>query len=143
MALTLADHALLQRTVTLAESAIGLSEPNPRVGCVLHDAQGRFAGEGFTQQAGAAHAEVMALRDAAGRGHDEAGGTAWVSLEPCAHQGRTPPCADALVNAGVARVVAALVRIVAMTCVIDANHLTERHHTAHAVRRATRLLHVK
>ena len=107
MALTLADHAHNQRTVTLAESAIGLSEPNPRVGCVLHDAQGRFAGEGFTQQAGAAHAEVMALRDAAGRGHDVAGGTAWVSLEPCAHHGRTPPCVDALIAARLARVVVA------------------------------------
>ncbi len=105
MALTPADLALLQRALSLAESSIGLSEPNPRVGCVLNDAQGQLVGEGFTQQAGGAHAEVMALRQAAALGRSVKGGTAWVSLEPCAHHGRTPPCADALVSAGLARVV--------------------------------------
>lgn len=102
------DQRLLQRAIALAEGAIGLSEPNPRVGCVIHDAQGRLAGEGHTQQAGGAHAEVMALRAAQAAGIDVAGGTAWVSLEPCAHHGRTPPCADALVAAGLSRVVVAL-----------------------------------
>ncbi|MEK8048802.1 bifunctional diaminohydroxyphosphoribosylaminopyrimidine deaminase/5-amino-6-(5-phosphoribosylamino)uracil reductase RibD [Ideonella sp. DXS22W] len=103
-----ADQLLLQRAITLAEGAIGVSEPNPRVGCVIHDAQGRLAGEGHTQQAGGPHAEVMALRAAREAGIDVSGGTAWVSLEPCAHHGRTPPCADALVAAGIARVVVAL-----------------------------------
>ncbi len=107
MPLSQGDHDLLLRAVALAHQAIGLSDPNPRVGCVLHDARGRPAGEGFTQQAGGHHAEVMALRAAAAAGHDIRGGTAWVSLEPCAHHGRTPPCCDALVAAGLARVVVA------------------------------------
>ena len=108
MALSAADHALLLKAVELAQAAIGLSDPNPRVGCVLHDAAGQLAGLGFTQQAGGPHAEVMALRQAAAAGRSLAGGTAWVSLEPCAHHGRTPPCADALINAGLARVVVAV-----------------------------------
>ncbi len=108
MALSAADHALLLKAVELAQTAIGLSDPNPRVGCVLHDAAGQLAGLGFTQQAGGPHAEVMALRQAAAAGRSLAGGTAWVSLEPCAHHGRTPPCADALINAGLARVVVAV-----------------------------------
>jgi len=103
-----ADQALLLRAVALAEQSIGLSDPNPRVGCVLHTAGGQLAGEGFTQQAGGPHAEVMALRAAAVQGAPLAGGTAWVSLEPCAHHGRTPPCADALIAAGLSRVVVAL-----------------------------------
>lgn len=105
MALTPADEALLHRAIDLARQSIGLSEPNPRVGCVLHDAQGRLVGEGHTQQAGGPHAEVVALR--AATGHNLRGGTAWVSLEPCAHHGRTPPCCDALIAAGLARVVVA------------------------------------
>lgn len=108
MALSPQDQALLRRAVALAEGAIGLSDPNPRVGCVLHDAQGRLIGEGHTQQAGGPHAEVVALRAAQAAGHPTAGGTAWVSLEPCAHHGRTPPCADALAAAGLARVVVAM-----------------------------------
>lgn len=108
MALSNHDQDRLLRAVELARQAIGLSDPNPRVGCVLHDAQGQPAGEGFTQQAGGPHAEVMALRDAAARGRPLQGGTAWVSLEPCAHHGRTPPCCDALIQAGLARVVVAL-----------------------------------
>jgi diaminohydroxyphosphoribosylaminopyrimidine deaminase / 5-amino-6-(5-phosphoribosylamino)uracil reductase len=102
------DQALLLRAVALAEQSIGLSDPNPRVGCVLRTADGQLAGEGFTQQAGGPHAEVMAMRAAAAAGHALAGGTAWVSLEPCAHHGRTPPCADALIAAGLARVVIAM-----------------------------------
>jgi diaminohydroxyphosphoribosylaminopyrimidine deaminase/5-amino-6-(5-phosphoribosylamino)uracil reductase len=108
MPLSATDHALLLRSVALAQGSVGLSDPNPRVGCVLHDAAGRLAGEGFTQQAGGPHAEVMALRAAAAAGKSLVGGTAWVSLEPCAHQGRTPPCADALIAAGLARVVVAV-----------------------------------
>ena len=108
MTLSAQDEALLLRAVALAGQSIGLSDPNPRVGCVLHAADGSLAGEGFTQRAGGPHAEVMALRDAAANGKSLAGGTAWVSLEPCAHHGRTPPCADALIAAGLARVVVAL-----------------------------------
>jgi diaminohydroxyphosphoribosylaminopyrimidine deaminase / 5-amino-6-(5-phosphoribosylamino)uracil reductase len=98
----------MQRAVALAHGAIGLSDPNPRVGCVILSAQGDTLGEGHTQQAGGPHAEVMALRDARSRGHDLRGATAYVTLEPCSHHGRTPPCADALAEAGVARVVVAV-----------------------------------
>jgi diaminohydroxyphosphoribosylaminopyrimidine deaminase/5-amino-6-(5-phosphoribosylamino)uracil reductase len=102
-----ADTAAMRKALQLAESAIGLSDPNPRVGCVLVGPQGQRA-EGHTQAAGQAHAEVMALRAAQAAGWDPRGSTAYVTLEPCAHHGRTPPCCDALVQAGVARVVAAL-----------------------------------
>jgi diaminohydroxyphosphoribosylaminopyrimidine deaminase/5-amino-6-(5-phosphoribosylamino)uracil reductase len=101
------DLAAMRDALRLAESAIGLSDPNPRVGCVLIGPQGQRA-EGHTQAAGKAHAEVMALRAAQAAGWDPRGATAYVTLEPCAHHGRTPPCCDALVQAGVSRVVAAL-----------------------------------
>jgi diaminohydroxyphosphoribosylaminopyrimidine deaminase/5-amino-6-(5-phosphoribosylamino)uracil reductase len=107
MPLPAADHRLLMQAIDLAHGSIGLSDPNPRVGCVIHDAQGRLAGQGFTQEAGGPHAEVMALRDAHQTGRSVTGGTAWVSLEPCAHQGRTPPCTGALIAARLARVVVA------------------------------------
>ncbi len=103
-----AEHDAMREALALAEQAIGLSDPNPRVGCVLLSADGRVVGRGHTQAVGEAHAEVMALRDAAARGEDARGATAVVSLEPCSHHGRTPPCADALVGAGVARVVVAM-----------------------------------
>ena len=92
----------------LAESALYLTSPNPRVGCVLVSAQGQVIGQGHTQMAGGPHAEIMALRDAQAKGHSTQGATAYVTLEPCAHQGRTGPCCDALVQAGIARVVASL-----------------------------------
>ncbi|MGE4243368.1 bifunctional diaminohydroxyphosphoribosylaminopyrimidine deaminase/5-amino-6-(5-phosphoribosylamino)uracil reductase RibD [Ramlibacter sp.] len=99
----------IARALTLAESSIGRTGPNPRVGCVLVAADGRTVlGEGATQPAGQAHAEIMALRDASARGHDVRGATAYVTLEPCSHHGRTGPCCDALVAAGIARVVASL-----------------------------------
>jgi diaminohydroxyphosphoribosylaminopyrimidine deaminase/5-amino-6-(5-phosphoribosylamino)uracil reductase len=101
------DLRQLTRTLELAKSAIGRSDPNPRVGCVIADRDGRVIGEGATQRAGQAHAEVMALRAAHEAGASPRGGTAWVSLEPCSHHGRTPPCADALVAAGLGRVVVA------------------------------------
>ena len=92
-------------TLALAERAVGLSDPNPRVGCVIVSADGTtILGQGHTQAAGGPHAEVMALRDAQARGHDVRGATVYVTLEPCAHHGRTPPCCDALVAAGVGRV---------------------------------------
>lgn len=92
----------------LAHDAVGLSEPNPRVGCVILAPDGRELGTGHTQAAGGPHAEVMALRDAAARGASVAGATAVVTLEPCSHQGRTPPCCDALIWAGLKQVVVAV-----------------------------------
>ncbi|WP_374672955.1 bifunctional diaminohydroxyphosphoribosylaminopyrimidine deaminase/5-amino-6-(5-phosphoribosylamino)uracil reductase RibD [Ideonella sp.] len=97
----------MAHALALAEGAVGLSEPNPRVGCVVVAPDGRWLGEGHTQAAGSAHAEVMALRAARAAGADPRGATAYVTLEPCAHHGRTPPCCDALVESGVARVVVA------------------------------------
>ena len=81
--------------------------PNPRVGCVLVK-DGEVIGEGFTQPAGQDHAEVRALKDARARGHDPRGATAYVTLEPCSHFGRTPPCVHALIDARVAKVIAAM-----------------------------------
>lgn len=102
------DHAHSLRCDVLARHAIGLSDPNPRVGCVITNAAGQTLGEGHTQRAGGPHAEVMALRAAQAAGHELRGATAYVSLEPCAHHGRTPPCCDALIAAGLGRVVVAL-----------------------------------
>jgi diaminohydroxyphosphoribosylaminopyrimidine deaminase/5-amino-6-(5-phosphoribosylamino)uracil reductase len=98
----------MDEALQLAASAIGLCEPNPRVGCVIVSADGRVVGRGHTQQAGGPHAEVMALRDAASRGESVRGATVHVTLEPCSHHGRTPPCSDALVAAEVGRVVMAM-----------------------------------
>jgi diaminohydroxyphosphoribosylaminopyrimidine deaminase/5-amino-6-(5-phosphoribosylamino)uracil reductase len=89
-----------------ARLALPLSAPNPAVGCVIVR-DGELLGHGHTQAVGGPHAEVMALRDAQARGHSVRGATAYVTLEPCAHHGRTPPCADALVREGLARVVIA------------------------------------
>lgn len=99
---------LMREALALAHHAVGLSEPNPRVGCVIAAPDGRVIGRGHTQQAGGPHAEVMALRDAASRGEDAEGAIAYVTLEPCSHHGRTPPCCDALIASGVARVVMAV-----------------------------------
>ncbi len=88
--------------------ATHLSDPNPRVGCVLTDNTNTIIGSGHTQQHGGPHAEVMALRDAQTRGHDTCGATAWVTLEPCCHFGRTAPCTDALLAAGITTVNVAL-----------------------------------
>ena len=98
----------MHEALALAHHAIGLSEPNPRVGCVITAADGRVIGCGHTQQAGGPHAEVMALCDVLARGESARGATAHVTLEPCSHHGRTPPCCDALIEAGVTRVVMAL-----------------------------------
>lgn len=108
MALAPLDRQRLQEALALAEGSFGISDPNPRVGCVLGSLEGQVFGCGATQEAGGPHAEVMALRDARSRGHDLRGATAWVTLEPCAHHGRTPPCCDALIDSGVARVVVGL-----------------------------------
>jgi diaminohydroxyphosphoribosylaminopyrimidine deaminase/5-amino-6-(5-phosphoribosylamino)uracil reductase len=98
-----ADHAHMARALRLAEKGLYTAQPNPRVGCVIVRGD-EILGEGFHVRAGEPHAEVFALRAAGGRAR---GATAYVTLEPCAHFGKTPPCADALVAAGVARVVAA------------------------------------
>lgn len=103
-----ADADPMLDALALARLGFGLTEPNPRVGCVITAPDGRVLGRGHTQQAGGPHAEVMALRDAAARGESVRGATVYVTLEPCAHHGRTPPCCDALVAAGVGRVVMAL-----------------------------------
>ena len=97
----------MRRALERAQDALYRSDPNPRVGCVLvrNDA---VIGEGATQAPGGPHAEIEALNDAIARGFDARGATAYVTLEPCSHFGRTPPCADALIAAGVTRVVAAL-----------------------------------
>ena len=102
-AFTARDHELMARALRLAERGLNTTSPNPRVGCVLASGE-RVLGEGFHERAGEPHAEVHALRIA---GDAARGATAYVTLEPCAHTGRTPPCADTLIAAGVARVVAA------------------------------------
>ena len=111
MALTMPSDLLdphMRQALDLAAQARAISPPNPAVGCVIVAADGTVLGQGHTQAVGQAHAEVMALRDAAARGHSVRGATAYVTLEPCAHQGRTGPCCDALIAAGVGRVVASL-----------------------------------
>ncbi len=97
------DHVHMARALRLAERGLNTTQPNPRVGCVIAHGEA-VVGEGWHERAGQPHAEVHALREA---GERAKGATAYVTLEPCAHHGRTPPCADALVAAGVARVVIA------------------------------------
>jgi diaminohydroxyphosphoribosylaminopyrimidine deaminase/5-amino-6-(5-phosphoribosylamino)uracil reductase len=101
------DTEYMLRALALAENASFISSPNPAVGCIIVRGN-RIIGEGFTQRAGGPHAEVMALRDAQRRGEDVKGATVYVTLEPCSHYGRTPPCALALIKAQVGRVVSAL-----------------------------------
>lgn len=98
------DQAYMARALQLAAQGQYSAHPNPCVGCVIVK-QGRIVGQGWHQRAGTAHAEVHALQAA---GRQAQGATAYVSLEPCSHQGRTPPCADALITAGVSRVVIAM-----------------------------------
>jgi len=101
-----ADRGYMARALELAGRGLYTTAPNPRVGCVIVR-DGAVAGEGWHERAGLAHAEVAALADARARGHDARGATAYVTLEPCNHTGRTGPCVDALLAAGVARVVVA------------------------------------
>lgn len=104
----MSDHSLyMQRALALAEQGLYTASPNPRVGCVLVQ-QGEIIGEGFHRRTGEAHAEVNALQDAQQRGLAVTGATAYVTLEPCSHTGKTPPCCDALIKAGVAKVVVAM-----------------------------------
>ncbi|GAB3627753.1 riboflavin biosynthesis protein RibD [Pandoraea terrae] len=97
----------MRRALALGEHGMFTTAPNPRVGCVIVS-QGRVIGEGWTQPAGQDHAEIQALKHAAARGHSVRGATAYVTLEPCSHFGRTPPCANALIEAGIKRVIAAM-----------------------------------
>ena len=103
-AFSVADHAQMARALQLAARGLFTTSPNPRVGCVIVK-DGRVIGEGWHERAGTPHAEIHALKAA---GEAARGATVYVTLEPCSHHGRTPPCAEALVNAGVARVVAAM-----------------------------------
>lgn len=97
------DRIHMAHALRLAERGLYTTQPNPRVGCVIAQG-GEVAGTGYHRRAGEPHAEVYALREAGGHAR---GATAYVTLEPCAHQGRTPPCADALIAAGIRRVVIA------------------------------------
>ncbi|MEV0322307.1 bifunctional diaminohydroxyphosphoribosylaminopyrimidine deaminase/5-amino-6-(5-phosphoribosylamino)uracil reductase RibD [Streptomyces sp. NPDC050658] len=99
------ERAAMRRAITLAARGLGSTSPNPVVGCVIIDASGETVGEGYHQRAGGPHAEVHALRAAGERAR---GATALVTLEPCNHTGRTGPCAQALIDAGIARVVYAV-----------------------------------
>jgi diaminohydroxyphosphoribosylaminopyrimidine deaminase / 5-amino-6-(5-phosphoribosylamino)uracil reductase len=105
MQLTDAEQAAMHRALALAETVRGRTSPNPAVGAVILDVAGALAGEGATQPVGGPHAEVVALGAAGARAR---GGTAVVTLEPCAHTGHTGPCADALLAAGIAKVIYAL-----------------------------------
>lgn len=101
------DISWMRRALALAESVLYTTAPNPRVGCVIVR-DGQVLGEGATQPPGGPHAEIGALRDAKARGHDVTGATIYVTLEPCSHFGRTPPCVDAVLAARPARVVVAI-----------------------------------
>ena len=101
------DHGFMARALQLAQRGLFTATPNPRVGCVMVR-DGRVLGEGWHEKAGGPHAEAAALNGIVGAGETAIGATAYVTLEPCSHFGRTPPCADALIAAGVVRVVAAM-----------------------------------
>ncbi|MGI9310279.1 MAG: bifunctional diaminohydroxyphosphoribosylaminopyrimidine deaminase/5-amino-6-(5-phosphoribosylamino)uracil reductase RibD, partial [bacterium] len=98
------DERFIARALALAANGVNTTHPNPRVGCVLV-ADGAVVGEGWHRFAGGPHAEIIALKRA---GHRARGATAYISLEPCAHHGRTPPCVEALIKAGIARAVIAI-----------------------------------
>ena len=108
MPITESDIHWMSLALSWAEKAMYITTPNPRVGCVIVNAQGVLLGAGHTQPAGQAHAEMMALQDAKSQGHSVKGATAYVTLEPCSHQGRTGPCCDALIHAGLSRLVVAV-----------------------------------
>src|SRR5215470_8774922 len=101
---TTVDVQYMQQALELARRGIGFVSPNPLVGCVIVNG-GEIVGLGYHQRFGGPHAEVYALQEAGPRAH---GAVLYVNLEPCSHMGKTPPCADAVIQAGVSRVVAAL-----------------------------------
>jgi diaminohydroxyphosphoribosylaminopyrimidine deaminase/5-amino-6-(5-phosphoribosylamino)uracil reductase len=96
------------KALNIASQAMRITSPNPRVGCIIVSSQGQVLGQGHTQKAGGLHAEMVALQDAANQGHSVEGATVFVTLEPCAHHGRTGPCCDALIQAKVGKVVSAI-----------------------------------
>ena len=98
----------IKQALALAAQSLVLTSPNPRVGCVITSSSEHVLGQGHTQRTGGPHAEIMALRDAQARGHSVVGATAFVTLEPCSHCGRTGPCCDALIAAGIKKVVASI-----------------------------------
>ena len=104
MSFTAFDYECMASALQLARQGLDTTHPNPRVGCVI-TRDGKVVGRGWHKKAGEAHAEIHALADA---GDKAAGGTAYVTLEPCSHTGRTPPCVDALISANIARVVFAI-----------------------------------
>ena len=97
------DYFFMNQALLEAKKALWITDPNPRVGCVLVK-EHQIIGAGFTQQVGSHHAEVMAIRNARERGFDTVGATAYVTLEPCCHFGKTPPCVDAIIVAGIKKV---------------------------------------
>jgi len=99
------DERFIHRALDLARQGIALTSPNPCVGAVIVDAEGKVAGEGFHTYDGLKHAEILALEKA---GEKSRGATLYLSLEPCSHQGRTGPCAEAVIDAGIRRVVASM-----------------------------------
>ena len=101
------DHQMMSEALAQAQKALYLSNPNPRVGCIIAK-NGKVIGRGFTQAIGKAHAEIQALTDAKAQGNDVAGSTIYVTLEPCSHTGRTPPCVDVLLAAKPAKVIVAM-----------------------------------
>ncbi len=105
---TAADHQFMSEALAEAQKALYLSNPNPRVGCVIVQA-GQVIGRGYTQKVGGPHAEIQALADTKAHGLDTRGSTVYVTLEPCNHKGKTPPCVDALIAAKPASVVVAMI----------------------------------
>lgn len=103
--MTAADHEFMGRALELAGRGLYTTTPNPRVGCVIVRDDGVLVGSGWHEKAGLAHAELLALKEAGDRAR---GATLYVNLEPCSHHGRTPPCVDAIVAAGIKRVIAAM-----------------------------------
>lgn len=105
VAMTSAEQAAMRRAIVLSAFGLGTTSPNPPVGCVVLDCDGRAVGEGYHVRKGEAHAEVQALRAAGERAR---GGTAMVTLEPCHHHGRTPPCHQAIIDSGIRRVLVSM-----------------------------------
>lgn len=99
-------RSALLHALQLARTGRLITPPNPAIGCVIARADGQILGQGHTQAVGGPHGEIMALRDAQAKGLDVVGATAYVTLEPCSHHGRTGPCCDALIAAGIRKVVA-------------------------------------
>ena len=104
---TAVDHQFMSQALAEAHNALYLSNPNPRVGCIIVK-DGEVIGRGHTQRVGGPHAEVQALADVKSKGLDPVGSTVYVTLEPCNHTGRTPPCVDAIIEAGIAKVIYAV-----------------------------------